>query len=237
MDFTQRTEMLLGQEALEKLAKSTVAVFGLGGVGGASFEALVRMGVGTIHVIDADAFNESNLNRQILSTRENLGRLKVDVAEERAHSINPEAKIIKHPLFYLPENASQIPFEAFDFVIDAIDTVSAKVDIIQTCHRFGIPMVSCLGCGNRLDPSKLIRTDLFKTQGDPLAKVLRKKGRELGIDALPVVCSTEEPIKPQFKVESDSPTRRDVPGSASFVPPAAGYLLAYEAVRRLLEIA
>ncbi len=236
MDFTQRTEMLLGKEATESLANKTVAVFGLGGVGGAAFEALVRMGVGHIHVIDADRFNVSNLNRQILSTREQIGRLKVDVAEERAKAINPDIEIAKHPLFYLPETAGEIPFGDFDFVIDAIDTVSAKVDIIRVCKEKNIPMVSCLGCGNRLDPSKLFLTDLFKTHGDPLAKVLRKKCRDMGISSLRVVCSSEEPLEPKFKVESDSPTRRDVPGSAAFVPPAAGYLLAYEAVRVMMNL-
>lgn len=235
MDFTQRTEMLLGEKALKILAGSTVAVFGLGGVGGACFEALVRSGVGTLHLIDNDCFSESNLNRQILSSQENLGRQKVDVAEERARSINPNVRIVKHPLFVLPENMASIPFDSFDFVVDAIDTVSAKVSIIEICHRLGIPMVSCLGCGNRLDPSKLLLTDLYKTQGDPLAKVLRKKCRDLGVTSLRVVCSSEEPIRPKFKIESDSPTRRDVPGSAPFVPPAAGYLLAYEAVRVLLD--
>lgn len=236
MDFTQRTEMLLGDEAIEKLSRSTVAVFGLGGVGGACFEALLRMGVGTIHVIDADRFNESNLNRQILSTRDELGQLKVEAAIRRAAQINPDATIVPHPIFFLPESEGVIPFDSLDFVVDAIDTVSAKVHIIKRCEELGVPMVSCLGCGNRLDPSKLILTDLFKTEGDPLAKVLRKKCRDLGIKKLRVVCSTEEPMKPRFQVASDSPSRRDVPGSAAFVPPAAGYLLAYEAVRQLLNL-
>ena len=236
MDFTQRTEMLLGDEAIEKLSRSTVAVFGLGGVGGACFEALLRMGVGTIHVIDADRFNESNLNRQILSTRDELGQLKVEAAIRRAAAINPEAKIIPHPIFFLPDSEGDVPFDSLDFVVDAIDTVAAKVQIIQRCEELGVPMVSCLGCGNRLDPSKLILTDLFKTEGDPLAKVLRKKCRDLGIKKLRVVCSAEESMKPRFQVASDSPSRRDVPGSAAFVPPAAGYLLAYEAVRQLLNL-
>ena len=234
MSYLQRTEMLLGQEGLARLQGATVCLFGLGGVGGACFEALVRMGVGTIHVVDADEFNETNLNRQILSTRDNLGKKKVDVAEERAKQINPQARIVKHPIFYLPESAGELDFGSLDFVVDAIDTVSAKVDIIKRCQESGVPMVSCLGCGNRLDPSKLVIKDLFQTTDDPLAKVMRKKCRELGVKQLRVVCSMEKPIVPKFHVESDSPTRRDVPGSAAMVPPAAGYLLAYEAVRVLL---
>lgn len=226
--------MLLGEDSLRKLADSSVALFGLGGVGGGALEALARMGIGEFHLIDADVFSLSNLNRQILSTRESVGKKKVDVARERVLSINPEAKVFTYPVFYLPEDET-IDFSRFDFVIDAIDTVKAKLGIIERCHRLGIPIVSCMGCGNRLDPSKLTLTDLYKTQGDPLSKVMRKRCRELGIDSLPVVYSTEEPIKPKFEVESDSPVRRDVPGSAALVPPVAGYLLAYHCVMSLLK--
>ena len=235
MSFTLRTEMLLGEDALNRLSRSRVAVFGLGGVGGAALEALVRMGVGELHLIDADAFNESNLNRQILSTRENLGQPKVEVAKNRVLSIDPEAKVFLYPLFYLPGEDNGIPFDAFDFVVDAIDTVSAKADIIRVCHEKGIPMVSCMGCGNRMDPSSLRLVDLFKTENDPLAKIMRKKCRELGVKALPVVYSIEPSMKPKFQVDSDSPTRRDVPGSTALVPPVAGYFLAYQAVKMLLE--
>lgn len=233
MDFLQRTEMLLGAEALRKLSSARVAIFGLGGVGGGALEALARMGIGEFHLIDPDDFNESNLNRQILSTRSALGKKKVDVAKERVLSINPEAKVFTYPCFFLPEDTT-IDFSQFDFVIDAIDTVKAKVGIIARCKELGIPMVSCMGCGNRLDPSKLRVTDLFKTENDPLAKVMRKKCRELGVKHLPVVYSIEEPLTPRFKVESDSPVRRDVPGSCALVPPVAGYLLAHYAVTQII---
>ena len=235
MDFTIRSEMLIGQDAIKKLASSSVALFGLGGVGGAALEALARAGVGTFHLVDPDSFNTSNLNRQILATRDTIGVKKVEVARARVLAINPNAKVYVYPIFYLPHQDTSLDFHDFDFVIDAIDTVSAKVDIIRRCHDLGIPMVSCMGCGNRMDPSKLSLTDLFKTEGDPLSKVLRQKCRGLGINHLRVVYSTEPPMTPLFHIESDSPTRRDVPGSLPFVPPAAGFLLAKEAVCVLLK--
>lgn len=226
--------MLLGEEKLEKLFAASVAVFGLGGVGGGAIEALARAGVGTFHLVDADTFSPSNINRQILATHETLGKDKVEVAKERILAINPAAKIFAYKTFYLPGDTT-IPFDAFDYVIDAIDTVSAKVDIAAECHKRNIPEVMCLGMGNRMDPGKIRVGDLFETAGDPLAKVMRKKCRELGIASLRVVYSTEEPMEPLFKIESDSPTRRDVPGSLPFVPPVAGYRLAFEAVRYLLD--
>ncbi|MCR5349095.1 MAG: tRNA threonylcarbamoyladenosine dehydratase [Bacilli bacterium] len=234
MSFTTRTEMVLGEEAIVKLSSARVAVFGLGGVGGAAMEALVRAGVGELHLIDPDTFNESNLNRQILSSVDTLGKKKTDVAKARALAINPIIHVYTYPIFFLPDHESELPFDQFDFVIDAIDTLSAKVAIALECKQRGIPMIACLGCGNRINPSALKVTDLFKTEGDPLAKAMRKACREKGIDRLPVVFSTEAPIPPLFKIESDSPTRRDVPGSTPFVPPVAGYLLAQYAVMRLI---
>ena len=228
-----RSSMLLGEEALEKLSSSSVAIFGLGGVGGGALEALVRAGIGEFHLIDADEFGLSNLNRQLLATNETLGRKKVEVARDRILSINPDARVYLYPVFYLP-GESNIPFDAFDIVIDAIDTVSAKVDIARECFERNIPEIMCLGMGNRMDPSKIKAGDLFETSGDPLAKIMRKKCRELGIKNLRVVYSSEEPMTPLFKIESDSPSRRDVPGSLPFVPPVAGYYLACEAVKALL---
>ncbi len=228
-----RSKMLLGEENLEKLSRCRVAIFGLGGVGGGALEALARAGIGEFHLIDADTVNLSNINRQLLASHDSLGQSKVEVAKRRILSINPNAKVYVYPVFYLPGDTS-IPFDRFDYVIDAIDTVSAKAEIALNCHQRGIPEIMCLGMGNRLDPSKIKVGDLFETAGDPLAKVMRKKCRELGIESLPVVYSTEEPLTPLFKVESDSPSRRDVPGSLPFVPPVAGYFMAHEAITCLL---
>ena len=230
----ERSRMLLGEEKLEKLFASSVAIFGLGGVGGSAVEALARAGVGTFHLIDADVFSVSNINRQLLATHETIDKDKVEVAKERILSINPDAKVFTYKTFFLPGDTA-IPFDAFDFVIDAIDTVSAKAAIAEECHKRNIPEVMCLGMGNRIDPSQIHIGDLFETSGDPLAKVMRKKCRELGIESLRVVYSLEEPMERLFKIESDSPTRRDVPGSLPFVPPVAGYCLAFEAVRFLLD--
>ena len=232
MDFLIRSRMLLGPNNLEKLASSRVALFGLGGVGGGALEALARLGIGELHLIDADEFSASNLNRQILATHETLGMKKVGAAKARVASINPECNVYTYPTFYLPDN-TDIDFGRFDFVIDAIDTVSAKKDIIRKCHELSIGMVSCMGCGNRVDPSKLTCCDIFETSGDPLSKIIRKACREMGVKKLRVVYSTEEPLKPLFPIESDSPTRRGVPGSIALVPPVAGYLLAYEAMKCL----
>lgn len=230
MSFTTRTEMVFGSEALERLSHARVAVFGLGGVGGACVEALARAGVGEFHLIDPDAFNESNLNRQCLSSRDVLGELKTEVAKRRILSINPNAKVCTYPMFFLPEKEDEIPFSSFDYVVDAIDTLSAKLCIAKKCHELGIKEISCMGCGNRIDPTKLRVSDLFKTENDPLAKAMRKGCRERGIPHLRVVWSIETPIKTKFTVASDSPTRRDVPGSTPFVPPAAGILLAQRVV-------
>ena len=230
----ERSAMLLGEEKLEKLSRCRVAIFGLGGVGGAALEALARSGIGEFHLIDADSFALSNINRQLLASHVTIGQKKVDIGKQRILQINENAKVFTYPTFYLPGDTS-IPFDQFDIVIDAIDTVSAKTTIAEECHLRGIPEVMCLGMGNRMDPSKVHIGDLYETSGDPLAKIMRKKCRELGINSLPVVYSVEEPMEPLFKVESDSPSRRDVPGSLPFVPPVAGYSLAYEAVRILLE--
>ena len=236
MDETfSRFSMLIGEESVAKLHKARVMVFGLGGVGGNAVEALVRAGVGEFDLIDADSFALSNLNRQTLSSLPNIGRKKVDVAEERIKNINPDAIVHKYAHFYLPEDPGDIEIEKADFVIDAIDTVSAKMDIIAKCHALGIPMVSALGCGNRLDPSKLAITDIHKTELDPLAKVIRKNCREAGIKSLRVVYSTEAPIKPISAASEEGGHRRAIPGSSPFVPPAAGILLAYEAVSVLLK--
>ena len=235
MDFTTRSEMILGKENLDLLAMKSVAVFGLGGVGGAAVEALARVGIGTFYLVDPDSFNRSNINRQLLATENTLGKKKVDVARERILSINPNANVFTYPVFYLPHQDTALDFLKFDYVIDAIDTVTAKVDIIRRCKENGIGIVSCMGCGNRIDPSKLRVEDIYRTHDDPLAKVIRQKCRQMGIESLTVVYSVEEPLTPLFKIQSDSATRRDVPGSTPFVPPVAGYLLAQTAVMNMLK--
>ncbi len=234
-DQWTRSELLFGGENIEKLHNARVAVFGLGGVGGNAFEALLRAGVGTIDVIDSDSFKLTNINRQLLATHESIGKLKVDVAEERAKLINPSAIIYKHAHFYLPGDPGDIDFSKFDYVVDCIDTVKAKLDIIAKCKELNIPIISALGCGNRIDPSLLRVSDINKTELDPLAKVIRKGCRERGIKHLKVVYSIEKPIKP-LVIREDKPGemhQRDVPGSSSFVPPAAGLLLAAEVVKDL----
>lgn len=233
--WLQRSACLLGDDALSRLSSASVAIFGLGGVGGAAVEALARMGVGTFHLVDPDCFATTNLNRQILSQLENIGEKKVDVAKRRILSINPDAKVFGYPVFYLPETREAIDLSHVDFLIDAIDTVSAKCDLYRRAKEEGIPMVSCLGMGNRMDPTKIVLGDIFDTKDDPLAKVLRKKCREMGMKKLRVVYSLEKPMKKKFALESSPSTRRDTPASCALVPPVAGYYLAYEAVNVLLK--
>ena len=231
MNQFTRSEWLLGKEAIEKLHKCHVALFGVGGVGGAAMEALARAGIGAIDLIDNDVVSLTNLNRQLVATHETIGKKKVDVGEKRILSIYPECKVKKFPLFYLP-GETQIDFSQYDYVIDAIDTVKAKLDLIKKCQEAGVPVISALGCGNRLDPSKLLVTDLFKTENDPLAKVMRREARALGIKKLKVVCSKELPLKPNKEEEEG---KISSPGSSPFVPPVAGYLLASEVIKDLLE--
>ena len=231
-----RTEMLMGPENVRKLHSFRVAVFGLGGVGGPCAESLARVGIGALDLIDHDTVSLSNINRQIIATQDSVGKLKTDVMEQRIHSIGPEIIVEKYPVFYLPENRDSFPFEKWDYIVDAIDTVTAKLDLIMEAQKRGIPVISSMGTGNRLDPSKLICTDLFKTSGDPLAKVMRKECKKRGIDTLKVVTSTEEPVKPLDLVpQEEKGARRSIPSSSPFVPPAAGYLIASVVVRDLLS--
>ena len=222
--------MVLGEESIELLGKKRVAVFGLGGVGGSAAETLARAGVGEFDLIDNDAFGLSNLNRQTLSSHGCLGRRKVDVAAERILSINPNAVVHKHQCFYSPENQGGIDFGRFDYVLDAIDTVSSKLLIIEQAASFGIPVLSALGCGNRIDPTKLRICDIFDTEGDPLARVLRRELRRKSIKHLKVVCSSEQPRAPKIAPQEPLPPgKKSIPGSTSFVPPTAGILMAYQA--------
>ena len=228
-----RTELLLGREGMERLSRARVAVFGLGGVGGYAAEALVRSGVGTLDFIDHDRVDESNLNRQILATADTIGRYKADVARERALSVNPDAVVNAYRVFYTPETAAQFDFTRYDYVIDAIDTVTGKLSLAETAYRTGTPLISCMGTGNKLYPSMLEVSDISETSVCPLARVMRKELKKRGIPRLKVVWSRETPLEPLH----DAPARasgRPVPGSTAFVPGAAGLLLASEVVRELL---
>ena len=228
--------MLIGKDAIEILKEKRVLVFGLGGVGGHCCDALARSGIGHFDIVDHDVVSLSNINRQIIASYKTIGRKKVDVMEEHLLDINPEIAVTKHDCFYLPETGEAFDFATYDYVIDAIDTVAAKVDIIVKCHQEGVPVISAMGCGNRLDPSKLTVMDLFKTHDDPLAKVLRQKLRKEGVNHQKVVCSLSAPLPHVEENESDDPHRKVVPGSSAFVPSSAGILMAYEVIKDLLNL-
>ena len=228
-----RTEALLGADKVEKLRNSRVALFGLGGVGSAAFEALLRSGVGHIDVFDHDSVSETNLNRQILATRSTLGILKTEAAVLRARDICGSTKITAHSMFYLPENADEIDMAEFDFVIDAVDTVTAKLEIISRAIKSGTPVISCMGTGNKMDITSLKVTDIEKTEGCPLARVMRKELRARGIEHLLVVFSKEKPYKEADTGELKG--NRPAPASAIFVPAAAGLLLAEQAVKHIIN--
>lgn len=224
-----RTSMVLGEAAIEKLEKSHVIIFGIGGVGGYTFEALVRAGVGEITIVDNDTVNESNLNRQIIALRSTIGRMKIDVAEERAKEINTSVVIHKINEFVLPENINQFDFSRYDFVVDCIDTVSAKISIIESLIKNGCGIenhITCLGTGNKLNPMGFKVATIEKTSVCPLARVMRRELKERGIKGVKCVFSEENPIV----VEGQS-----VPGSVSFVPPAAGLLIASEVIKNLIK--
>ncbi len=219
-----RSSRILGEEKMEKLNNSRVIVFGVGGVGGAALEALVRGGIGHIAVVDKDAVDITNINRQLIATNDNIGEKKVDAAEKRALSINPEVDFKKYALFYLPETASEIDLSEYDFIVDAIDNVTAKLDLIERAHRLKVPVISSMGTGNKLHPELFEIADINKTSVCPLARVIRRELKNRGIRKLTVVYSKEEPIK----------TEGSVPGSVSFTPPVAGYLMAAYVINKLI---
>ena len=233
-----RTEMLLGREAVEKLARSRVAVFGIGGVGGYVVEALVRSGIGAIDVVDNDVIDAGNINRQIIATCENIGRNKVDEAEKRIRSINPDCIVRTHKTFFLPETAFVFDFADYDYVADAIDTVTGKLALIENAVKAGVPVISSMGAGNKTDPTAFRVADIYDTRVCPLAKIMRRECRKRGIEKLKVVYSEEQPVKPVFSEKSDeekesSARRRDVPGSLPFVPSVAGLVMAGEIIKDL----
>lgn len=227
-----RLELLIGKEALDILSTKRVLVFGLGGVGGNVCDALARSGIMHFDIVDNDIIDITNINRQLISNMNVLGRNKVDVMEEHLKSINPDIEVNKLKCFYLPENSEQFDFSKYDYVIDAIDTVKAKIDIIVKCKSLQIPVISALGCGNKMDLTKLEVSDLAKTSYDPLAKVLRHELKKYNITHHKVVYSKEIPIKIDTVQEGN---RRSVPGSTAFVPPAAGILIAQVVIKDLLN--
>ena len=235
MNRFSRTERLLGREKLNRLADSKVLIFGIGGVGGHTMEALARSGVGCLGIVDKDSVDITNLNRQIIATQDTVGELKVEAAEKRLLSINPEIEIDKYPLFYLPETEEEIDFSKYDYIVDAVDTVKAKLLIIEKAINLGKPVISAMGCGNRLDPEKLVLTDISKTEMDPLAKVMRKELKARGIRKLNVVYSTETPIKPLEGEEDLPPGKKSIPGSTAFVPATCGLIIASKIIRDLTE--
>ena len=229
-----RMERLYGKEAIEKLSRCRVAVFGIGGVGGYVVEALARSGVGALDLIDNDKVCMSNLNRQIIATHRTLGEYKVDAARQRILDINPRCKVTTYPTFFLPENSDQFDFTKYDYVVDAIDTVTGKKEIILKAHRAGTPVISCMGAGNKVDASAFRVADIYETSVCPLARVMRKLCRQNGIDHLKVVYSQEDPLPPREDTEpTNGSTRRATPGSTPFAVAAAGMVAAGEVVREL----
>lgn len=238
LDQFSRTELLLGKSAMERLAKCRVAVFGIGGVGGYVCEALARSGVGALDLIDDDKVALSNINRQIIATTKTVGEYKTDVMKERILEINPEAEINTYRCFFLPENASDFPFDKYDYVVDAIDTVTAKIELVMQCQMAGVPIMSSMGAGNKLDPTKFRVADIYKTQMDPLAKVMRRELKKRGIKKLKVVYSEEEPViqaEDATAVQAERPgsKRRGIPGSTAYVPSVAGLIIAGEVIKDL----
>ncbi len=242
MDQFFRSALLIGREGIEKLGRARVALFGVGGVGGYAAEALARSGVGSIDLFDPDAVSLTNLNRQIVALHSTLGQPKAEVMARRLRDVNPEIKVTAHALFYLPENADQVDLSSYDYIADAIDTVTAKLELIERAHRLGVPIISAMGAGNRLDPAQVRIGDIFETQNCPLARIMRKELRKRGIPALRVAYSTEEALSPlpeeAAALRAETPAvnapRRDTPGSMMFVPAAMGLVMAAAIVRDLI---
>ena len=230
-----RSAFVLGDEAIERLQKKKVILFGVGGVGSFCAEALARIGIGTITLVDPDDVSVSNINRQLIALHSTVGRNKAEVMKQRIADINPDAKVTALPMFYLPENADEIDLSAYDIIIDAIDTVSAKIELAVRANKLGVPMLCSMGTGNKLHPEKLVVTDLASTTMCPLARVMRRELKARGIIHLPVVYSTETPIPrhPDYADYTDPSGRRGTPGSISFVPSAAGLVAAGAVIRAL----
>ena len=245
-----RTELLLGKEAMQRLEGARVAVFGIGGVGGYVCEALARSGVGALDLVDDDKVCLTNLNRQIIATRKTVGRYKTEVMKERILDINPKAKVEIHKCFFLPENADEFPFEEYDYIVDAVDTVTAKISLVMKAKECNVPIISSMGAGNKLDASQFKVADIYKTKVCPLAKVMRRELKKRGVKKLKVVYSEEQPTRPKEDMSIGCRTncicppgakhkcteRRDIPGSVAFVPAVAGLIIAGEVVKDLGQI-
>ena len=250
LDQFSRTKLLYGAEAMGRLESSRVAVFGIGGVGGYVVEALVRSGIGSLDLIDDDRVCLTNINRQILATRKTVGKYKVDVAEERVHDINPDCEVRTYKTFFLPETQDQFDFHEYDYVVDAIDTVTGKLAIIVKAKEAGVPVISSMGAGNKMNAAMFEVDDIYRTSVCPLAKVMRHECRERGIDSLKVVYSKEKPIRPLEDMSISCrqhcicppgtarkcTERRDIPGSTAFVPSVAGLIIAGEVINDLSGI-
>ena len=227
-----RTAMLLGQEAVERLEKARVAVFGIGGVGGYTLEALARAGIGALDLIDSDTVSRSNINRQLLATHSTVGMLKVEAGKQRVLDINPDCRVTTWPVFYTPETADQFDFTQYDYIVDAIDTVTGKLQLVQAAREAGTPIICCMGTGNKLDASAFEVSDISKTTMCPLARIMRKELGKRGIKHLKVVYSQEEALTPTgWEEEAKLLGKRQIPGSVSFVPGAAGLILAGEVIK------
>lgn len=220
----QRTAMLIGEEGLKRLSECHVAVFGIGGVGGYVVESLARCGIGELTLVDKDVVSMTNLNRQIIALESTVGRMKTQVMKKRIREINPKALVHTRETFFLPENSQTFPFESYDYVVDAVDTVTAKIEIIMKCRELGVPVISSMGTGNKMDPSKLQAADIYKTSVCPLARVMRRELKSRGVKHQKVVYSTEEPV-----------ANHRTPGSVSFVPASAGLLIASVVVQDILK--
>ena len=230
-----RTQILLGEEAMEKLYRARVAVFGIGGVGGYAVEALARCGVGQLDLIDSDTVSVSNINRQILATHSTVGKLKVEVAKARVLDINPGCVVRTYPCFYLPDTADQFDFAEYDYIVDAIDTVTGKLQLVERAVAAGTPIICSMGTGNKLDPSAFQVADISKTSVCPLARIMRKELKKRGINHLKVVYSQEDALTPVgAEEEMKLLGKRQIPGSTAFVPGAAGLILAGEVVKDLI---
>ncbi|MBR1482750.1 MAG: tRNA threonylcarbamoyladenosine dehydratase [Ruminococcus sp.] len=234
MNQFERTELLLGSEAMETLRRSRVAVFGVGGVGGYTVEALARSGVGQLDLIDNDTVSLTNLNRQIIALRSTVGRYKTDVAAERVRDINPDCVVTAHRTFFLPETAGQFDFSLYDYVVDAIDTVTGKLELALRAQEAGVPIISAMGAGNKLDPTAFEVADISQTSFCPLARVMRVECRKRGIKRLKVVYSREQAKRP-LRQSSEAGARRNIPGSVAFVPSVAGLIVAGEVIKDLLQ--
>ncbi len=237
MDQLSRTQLLLGSDAMEKLKNARVAIFGLGGVGGYVVEALARSGIGALDLIDHDTISPTNLNRQIFATHDTLGMSKAQAAAQRVRSIDPTIAVTIHEVFYLPDTADRFDFTQYDYIVDAIDTVTGKLMLAAEAQRCGTPVLSSMGTGNKLDPTAFRVSDISQTRGCPLARIMRKECKKRGIQKLKVVWSPEEPVEPRGMdtLEELPEGRRALPGSVAFVPSVAGLILAGEVIKDLVQ--